>query len=383
MKSLFLRMRSIHWVAVIALAANIVFFTDQSLSIAVQAFLLLAVIVHDIDEKRWGVDTLDTLNQYLNRIKDKNLTIENHVDTRYNAELTHVVSSVEAFVTEIRLAIRKMNIGSATNLETANDVNRLCSDMHTLISTSANNADRINIAVDQIGSVSKELSSNTDYINEQLKTVDDDVNLILNSAKKLDSEMSNYTHQCTNLASQMDQLSKSTSQVQGILKTVDEIAEQTNLLALNASIEAARAGELGRGFAVVAEEVRALAGRTKNSLSEIDSITSDIVSEVKSANQIMEQQNTTLSEVVNLTGGVNNAIDTMSSSVRHSTERMQSVASLSGDVDSRVQEISTLILAMKESEHSNLQALDSMAELSSSSRQDAERMQLLLNDFKV
>lgn len=66
----------------------------------------------------------------------------------------------------------------------------------------------------------------------------------------------------TGFASAMEQVRRST-------KDIEEIAETTNILALNATIEAMRAGDAGRTFAVVAEEVKSLANDTRKATDEI------------------------------------------------------------------------------------------------------------------
>lgn len=81
-------------------------------------------------------------------------------------------------------------------------------------------------------------------------------------------------------------LSSTMKEMQGIVGIVTNIADQTNLLSLNAAIEAARAGEYGKGFAVVAEEVRKLSDTTKESVENVFSLISnsnDLVFELKNS----------------------------------------------------------------------------------------------------
>ena len=72
------------------------------------------------------------------------------------------------------------------------------------------------------------------------------------------------------------ELSEHTQQIGSTISVVDDIAEQTNMLALNAAVEAARAGEHGKGFAVVAGEIRKLADESKQAITKITSLTSNI-----------------------------------------------------------------------------------------------------------
>lgn len=75
--------------------------------------------------------------------------------------------------------------------------------------------------------------------------------------------------------------SKSIEQIKILSDTIMNITSQTNLLALNAAIEASRAGEAGRGFAVVADEIIKLAESSKQAVTEIQGVTTNVLDAVE------------------------------------------------------------------------------------------------------
>lgn len=112
------------------------------------------------------------------------------------------------------------------------------------------------------------------YIGLMEKTTDD-MQLIQQSAKHTEESI-------LSLESGMKEVSE-------FATTIAEITSQTNLLALNASIEAARAGEMGKGFSVVAEEVKELAGNSKQASDAITGIINKIFSLLKEVRVSNEQ----------------------------------------------------------------------------------------------
>jgi len=89
------------------------------------------------------------------------------------------------------------------------------------------------------------------------------------------------------VANTINTLEAHASEIGQIVDVIRGIAEQTNLLALNAAIEAARAGEQGRGFAVVADEVRALANKTQDSTTDIQSSIEALQESTRTAVDVM------------------------------------------------------------------------------------------------
>lgn len=95
----------------------------------------------------------------------------------------------------------------------------------------------------------------------------------------------------------MGAIEQSSGKISKIIHVIDDIAFQTNLLALNAGVEAARAGDAGRGFAVVASEVRALARRSSEAASEINTLISESGSHVNNGVALVGEAGQTLERI--------------------------------------------------------------------------------------
>ncbi len=127
-------------------------------------------------------------------------------------------------------------------------------------------------------------AANSRDVNQLISDTADEIN---SSNEKMESMVQAMTH-----------INECSSEIEKIIKTIEDIAFQTNILALNAAVEAARAGEAGKGFAVVADEVRSLASKSQEAAKNTTVLINNSLNAVSEGSQIAMDTQSSLLKVV-------------------------------------------------------------------------------------
>ncbi|MCV3508768.1 methyl-accepting chemotaxis protein [Campylobacter sp. CNRCH_2016_3089] len=180
------------------------------------------------------------------------------------------------------------------------------------------------------------LQTKADALKESVLKLNDGAQKQADSLQESAAAVEEMSASMNAVAARTEEVIKQSSDIKDVTDVIRDIADQINLLALNAAIEAARAGEHGRGFAVVADEVRNLAERTQKSLGEIEANTNILVQSINEMGESIKEQALGISQI-NQSVSVIDGLTKENSQIAHATNSVANeVDSMSADIVAEV-----------------------------------------------
>ena len=264
-------------------------------------------------------------------------------------ELHNLSHGFNQFIHKIETAIKQVANESTEIRQSSNHVFEQAKNNSQSIDNQKEQTISVAAAINEMGATVQEIAQSAANAAKLTQSSQENTSQSHQQVLQSQATISALATDIDGITEQVTLLSKKTIDIASIVDSIRGISEQTNLLALNAAIESARAGEHGRGFAVVADEVRALANRTSQSTTEIQSmieelttISEDVVNDISQSKQKAQQSVGAMQSSVELLDAISetaNQINDMATLIATATEQQSNVVA---DVGRNIEQISEI-----------------------------------------
>jgi methyl-accepting chemotaxis protein len=260
--------------------------------------------------------------------------------------------------------------------EMLNQVNEILGQINDSVGQVSTGAGEVSSAATSLSSGAQEsaasleeITSSMSEISNQTKTNAQSASEARDLAQKATDAAAEGQTAMQNMTTAMGKITANASEIQRVIKVIDDIAFQTNLLALNAAVEAARAGTHGKGFAVVAEEVRNLAARSAKAAQETNELISTSGQEIEKGGEVANHT----SEVLN----------TIVEQIKQTTDLVAGIASASNEQAQSVEQVTVGLQQIDSVTQQNTAAAEESASAASEMTSMANNLKTLVAKFQL
>lgn len=278
-------------------------------------------------------NTISELNLVIHDIEENlSLFADGDFSKPINYEYKKDMIPIKDAMNNIRLSLNStLSSIEGASEEVTSGSDSLSSGAQNLSQSSVEQAASVDTLVQLVNSVSQKIVDNTNTINTVTNKISD-VNNVVDSGNE----------QFKELIAAMDDITKSSKEIEKIIKTIDDISFQTNILALNAAVEAARAGEAGKGFAVVADEVRNLASKSADAARQTAALIHTAIETVEKGTGLVDATTETFAGIVDISKEVLDGSNEISRLTASQAEEIKNVVSGIEDINSTIQSNSAI-----------------------------------------
>jgi len=336
--------------------------------------------ISDLD--RVGKDELGQLGVAMNRMKKSLSDIIAQISdvsdrlVKQSNDLVKSTNDLHSGSQQIAATMEELSSGSE---EQANAANHLYEKMQQFLGTIAEvvyKSEDTKKVSEKMLAMTNEGRQNMDDSILKMAEINEKINQSLEMLRGLDSKIKN---------------------INKLVIVIKDIADQTNLLALNASIEAARAGEHGKGFVVVAAEVRKLAEQVTASVTDINSILSDIQKEsgkvlssleegyglVSQGSDQMMTTGRTIVQLIETINDVGKQIENMADALYNLIDNSQTIGTSIENIASVSQESAAGIEQTSATVQQASMAMDKISDSAEALDEEARRLKQLVEKFQI
>ena len=318
-------------------AKDIKQFQNIAISIIVVAFLVAFGFGYFMPKRI--TNNVTSISKRIKEISEGDGDLTARINSTSKDELGDLANEFDLFVKRLQTIMstiqdKSHHLGSSTSQlsSVANDIKRLTQGLATSSESIVSAGSEMNMSNQQMAGVAIETA---DIATNSSKLTDQGIHVVNSAHSAIDT----LVNEIGVTMSRAEELKQSSDDISSVLEVIRGIAEQTNLLALNAAIEAARAGEYGRGFAVVADEVRKLATQTSESTNQIESMISQLDSNVngsfeaiKSSRDNADKTVTIFAEVTSIFDELSGAFNRVKDSADHTAQATKEQAHVANEI---------------------------------------------------
>lgn len=355
------------------------------------------------------IKPINKIVEYMKCTEQGDLTIE--INTKGNKEIYLLANSFKNMLLNIRNMIRqtmqvleKVKEKSRRVEERALDTYEMAKDftyaIEDITQGTLNQAKEIEYSIEELKNLEESINQMSKRF-KQVATVSKNTQQLSSKSMKVMSKLDVQTEESrkvtANIGVEINDLAKKTEDIIEVVRLIESISEQTNLLSLNAAIEAARAGVHGKGFGVVAEEVRKLAGSSKEATNKIAYIVLGIQDQMNDTRGSVDKANDTFNEQLVITKQMREAFEEIMSAMKGIVVEMQEVHSCVEQIGhnkidvvqsmKRIEHVVEEVVALTEellsSSTEQMQVANNMAELAKELSGDVEQLNREAKSFKV
>lgn len=340
---------------------------------------------------------------------DLNFDVEDSLKSGYEIKLIN--SSFQNVCVAFQKTIKDLGIASNNTKVEATKISdtilKSSASSEEISSSISEITQSINNSLEKLIEMSHDTQDISDTSNKVLKNFGnikiENEKMLEESLKEKDTikntikQINNVSFEIAENIREVEGLKNLSLEVNQFVKIIYGITEQTNLLSLNAAIEAARAGEAGKGFGVVADEIRKLAGNSKNMAEEIEKnlknisekIDETVVKSNKSKSKVTDMVEEigkieiTFEKIMNLLIRLTKSMDNFYADTETQTIALNNLNTNSGDIKKVFEDISTSIKEIDYTMVDTSISINDLVVVSESLLETSQEINSSVNKFKL